>query len=499
MADPQLAALGQLAAACRYSPRKWAYAAFPWGQPGTPLEKQSVRRWQDDILDQIEQHLEDPAKRYSPCQIAVASGHGIGKSALMGIITNWAMSCYVEAKVVVTASSGRQLATKTGPEISSWFQRSVSRPLFDVQAQSIKVRDPRYVDTWRLDYITWSVHRTEAFQGLHNFGRIIVLCMDEASGIADIVHEVAEGALTDENTIIIWLMFGNPTQATGRFREAFRRYKQLWYTHHVDSRTVEGTNKKLFERWAQTYGEDSDFFKVRVKGEFPSTSLRQFIDGHLLDEATKRHLRKDQYDFAPVIIGVDPAWTGEDLFVVRMRQGLYTKLLGAWPKNTNDILMAERIARFEDELQADAVFIDGGFGTGIVSAGQSWGRSWDLVWFSEKSADPGCVNKRAEMWDAVNTWLRQGGAIDPKDHDLIDELREPEIVPRPDGKKQLESKEDMKDRGLPSPNHADAFVLTFARPVVKKDRSQRAPTVDDYHGGRHEQNAVVEYDVYEGY
>ncbi|MEI7000490.1 terminase, partial [Klebsiella pneumoniae] len=87
-------------------------------------------------------------------------------------------------------------------------------------------------------------HNTEAFAGLHNERKRIIVVFDEASNIADLVWEVAEGALTDEDTEIIWVAFGNPTRNTGRFRECFRKYRHRWKCAQIDSRTVEGTNKQ---------------------------------------------------------------------------------------------------------------------------------------------------------------------------------------------------------------------------------------------------------------
>ena len=89
------------------------------------------------------------------------------------------------------------------------------------------------------------------------------------------------------------------------------------------------------------------------------------------------------------------------------------------------------------------------------------------MWFANKSDDAGCLNKRAEMWKAARNWLKDGGAI-PDDPTLRDELQAPEIVPRADGKIQIESKKDMKARGVPSPNRADALVLSFAFPVLPR-------------------------------
>lgn len=462
----------ELAASCRYDPWKWAGAAFDWGY-GALSAYPSPRQWQDDVFDDIAEHLQNPDTRHTPLQLAVASGHGIGKSAFMGMISNWAMSCFRDARVVTTANTMGQLRTKTVPEITKWFNLSLTRDWFDLQAQTAKVDE-----NWRSDYVSWSAHNTEAFAGLHNIGSIILVLYDEASKIDDKVWEVTEGALTDENTVIIWIAFGNPTQNTGRFRECFRRFRHRWNHRHIDSRTVEGTNKEQLDRMVEDYGEDSDIVKVRVKGQFPASSMHQWIGTDLVDKAQRTHLTKNQYSFAPVIIGVDPAWSGEDTLEVYLRQGLYSKHLWTLPKNDNDVMVANRIALFEDEYNADAVFIDLGYGTGIHSAGAAMNRHWQLIPFAGKSGRIDCLNKRMEMWHGIREWLKEGGAIDPKDQQLYDDLTGPEMVPRIDGLYQLESKLDMKDRGLPSPNKGDALALTFALPVVSKDKIVRGRTAD---------------------
>jgi len=201
-----------------------------------------------------------------------------------------------------------------------------------------------------------------------------------------------------------------------------------------------------------------------VRGEFPAQSVRQFISEADVDAAWDRQLKPGQYQFAPVVLGVDPAWTGADEFVIWKRQGLASQRLGVWEKNDNDIAMAGIIARLQDEHGAILVNVDAGHGTGIVSAGRTMGRTWSLIWFSGKPGDDGYRNKRAEMWGLMRDWLKDGGAI-PTDDVLRADLVGPELVATLDGKIQLESKDDMKKRGLPSPNRADALALTFAQPV----------------------------------
>lgn len=450
----------------------FGYAQYAWDWGHGELSGEALRHWQGVVLRAIGNHLQNPETRFQPCRIAIASGHGIGKSALFGMVTNWSLSTCVDTRIIVTANTDTQLRNKTWPELKKWNRLSVTASWFDATATSLVAAEEGHESSWRADAVPWSKENTEAFAGLHNKGRRIVVLFDESSAIDDKIWEVVEGALTDEGTEIIWIAFGNPTRATGRFRECFRNQRHLWIKAQVDAREVEGTNKALFREWADTYGEDSDFFKIRVRGLFPSLSARQFIPESDVDTAYGRHYDPGAYSFAPKIITCDPAWDGDDELVIGLRQGLAFRILHTQGKNDNDVVVANLISRLEDEHEADAVFIDKGWGTGIYSAGQSMGRDWLLVDFGGASSDPGCLNKRAEIWNETRKWLKAGGAI-PADPGLRDELLSIEVLPRLDGKIALESKAQMKRRGLPSPNKADALAISFAYPVVLRGMRDR--------------------------
>lgn len=455
----------------QHDPLGFVQRIYPWGETGDLKEHEGPRTWQGETFGIIGTHLQDPATRHTPLRIAVASGHGIGKSGFIGMLSHWAMSTKADTRIVITANTEKQLLTKTWPEISKWLRLADNRNWFKDTATAVYSADPDAEKSWRSDATPWSENNTESFAGLHNQGKRIILIMDEASAIADKVWEVAEGALTDTDTEIIWIAFGNPTRNTGRFRECFRRFRNLWHHKQIDSRTVEGTNKEYLDELVTTYGEDSDIVKVRVRGEFPSVSAKQFISTEDADAARSRHLRPEQYNFAPVILTCDPAWEGDDTLEIGKRQGLMFKILRSIPKNDNDLQVAALLAQLEDEHQADAVFVDAGYGTGIVSAGRSMGRDWQLVWFGGASTDPAYLNKRAQMWGGSRDWLKSGGAIDAADNALYDDLIGPETVDaagRNLGKIQLESKKSMKLRGLPSPGRGDALALSFAFPVSKR-------------------------------
>ena len=466
--DELFEALGALT----HDPLAFVYFAYPWGEPGTPLEDmEGPDEWQIQILKDIGEQLKKSKDLQTAIQEAVASGHGIGKSALISWLIHFAIATHENTRGVVTANTEGQLRTKTWPELSKWHNMFIAKDLFTYTATAIFSSDKDYEKTWRIDAIPWSKNSPESFAGLHNQGNRILVLFDEASAIDDVIWEVTEGALTDANTEIIWCAFGNPTRNSGRFRECFRKYRKFWNTYQIDSRTVKISNKAKINEWLEAYGEDSDFFKVRVRGVFPSASDLQFISTEIADKAQKQVYKLGQFEHLPVIIGVDPAWTGSDSLEIVMRQGYYMKSLASIPKNDDDWRMAQLIAQFEDEYKADAVFIDMGYGTGIYSIGKQLGRKWRLIEFGGKSNDPVYLNMRAYMWGQMKEWLREGGSIPPNDQGLYDDIVGPEAIIDKNGHIQLESKKDMKDRGLPSPNKGDALALTFAARVVKKSET----------------------------
>lgn len=452
-------------------PVGFVHDAYSWGE-GALLHHSGPRQWQTVILQQIGDHLSDPATRCTPLRIAVASGHGIGKSALVGMVTTWAMSTCPETRIVVTANTEGQLRTKTWPEISKWVRLASNADWWAVPAMSMYERE--HEKSWRADAVPWSANNTEGFAGLHNEGKRIVLIYDEASGIDDLLWEVSEGALTDSNTEIIWLAFGNPTQNTGRFRQCFGSHRHLWKTHQIDSRTVEGTNREYLEGLVTTYGEDSDFVRVRVRGVFPRAGVSQFIPIDVVEAAQTRQITADPG--APMVLGVDIARFGDDQSVIRGRKGRDGRVIKPikW-RGMDTVFSANRIAEAIDTYRPDGVFIDGGgVGGGVVDILKNRGYRVIEVNFGGTPRDEKkYANKRAEMYGEARDWMVTG-AIDT-DQQLADDLTGPEYAYDKDGRIQLEKKADMKKRGLASPDDADAFVLTFAQRVQRTDeRTSRA-------------------------
>jgi hypothetical protein len=453
--------------------------AFPWGKPGSLLLEVGPDTWQIDVLRRIRDGL-SPQKALL---ISIASGHGVGKSALVSWIILWSMLTCVDAKGIVTANTEVQLKTKTWAEVAKWFRMcGVLGMIFQMSATGLMAKERER--TWRVDQVPWSETRTEAFAGMHNKGRRVILIFDEASAIPDTIWEVSEGALTDEDTEIIWLVCGNPTRNTGRFRECFGRFRNRWQNIVVDSRTARLTNKEEIQRWIESYGEDSDFVRVRVKGEFPRAGDMQFIPSDVVVEATKREAMSSIMD--PLIMGVDVARFGDDQSVIFFRRGRDARTIPPIKlRGVDTMTLAARVADENLRYNPDAIFIDeGGVGGGVVdrcrylklpSTGINFGARADRA----LTGDEGLwvyANKRAEMWGVMREWLKNGSI--ENDIELVADLTGVEYgykFERQSGRDAiiLEAKEDMKKRGLASPDLADALALTFALPVGRSNHAEQ--------------------------
>lgn len=466
-----------------HDPLGFVRRVFPWEKAGTELAGEAgPRDWQRERLEEIGRHLRGGGARDGVLRMAVASGHGIGKSALVSWIVLWSLATLAKTRVLLTANTESQLRTKTWPEVAKWFHLMEGHERFRLEALGIRAAGPAG-KSWRCDAVTWSATNTAAFAGLHNKGRRIVLLFDEASGIHDRVWEVADGALTDHDTEMLWLVFGNPTASTGRFRECFAggRFAHRWTARQIDSRTVPGTNRAELARWVADWGEDSDFVRVRVKGQFPRSGSLQFIDGETVEAAA--HRPAESHLGEPLIMGVDVARYGSDRSTFHFRRGRDARTIAPQRFRGLDLVtLAHELARQALAHRVDAVFIDeGGMGAGVVDMairqlrgrlvlGVNFGSAAERGLLGE--GRPATANKRAEMWASLREWLKRGAI--PDDADLKADLTGVHYGYNLRGEIQLESKEAMKRRGLASPDDGDGLALTFAHPVAALPRELSA-------------------------
>ena len=434
---------------------------FPWNEGEGPDE------WQADVLRSIG---EGTKSAQEALRIAVASGHGIGKTALVAWILLWAMSTRPNLAGVVTANTCQQLEDKTWRELAVWHKKALNSNWFKWTATKFyQVDNP---ETWFIAAVPWSKERPEAFAGLH--AEHVLVVFDEASAVDDVIWETTEGAMTTPGAI--WVVLGNPTRNTGRFHGCFHRMRHRWITRQIDSRTAKMANKKQLDQWIADYGEDSDFVRIRVRGIFPRAGSCQLIGNDIVDEAVCRHLSQDSYLHAPKVLGVDVARFGEDQSVIALRQGLYLPPLKKY-RQIDTMTLAGLVAQEMDREQVAMAFVDqGGIGAGVVDRLHQLGRHNVVgVDFGGSATNPFLhLNKRTEMWCEMRDWLQN--ACIPDDQELKADLTGPEYGFTGDkGQIALEKKSDMKKRGLASPDCGDALALTFAMPVAPADAFLHRP------------------------
>lgn len=459
-------------------PLAFVLMAFPWGEQGTPLEKHAgPRKWQRAILQSIRDHIQANNGKidFDTFRMAVASGRGIGKSALVSWLVIWMMSTRIGGSVIVSANSEAQLRSVTWAEITKWLAMTINSHWYEIAATRIMPakwlteiveremkKGTRY---WSVEGRLWSEENPDAYAGLHNEDGVMLI-FDEASGIPDSIWSVSDGFFTENTPHRFHLAFSNPRRNTGYFYETFHSKRAFWQTRVIDARDVEGTDKNLYQRIIDEYGPDSYQASVEVYGNFPSEGDDQFIGSTLVDDAMKRTPARDAT--APIVIGVDPARFGADATVIAIRQGRDILELRRH-RGADTMEVAGHVIDAIEEFKPALVCIDeGGLGAGVVDRLKEQRYKIRGVNFGNKAKNQTMWgNKRAEMWGAMRDWLKTGHI--PTDRFLKTDLISPRTKPDSKGTLFLESKKDMKARGLASPDAADAIAVTFAFPVASTD------------------------------
>ena len=490
----------------KYDPAGYILYAFPWGTKNTPLANFSgPRQWQLDVFESIRKHLMVDLEKSkiglpsTPVYLAISSGRGIGKSAMLAMLNMWVTSCWLGSTSIITANTEAQLRSRTMAELGKWHTMSINRHWFEKSSMSLRpskwfaevLSAQLKMDTqyYYVEAQSWSEENPDAFAGAHSQVGMMV-SFDEASGIPDPIWQVTEGFFTDLAPLRMWVNISNPRRNTGRFFECFHRDANFWETRYVDSRTVEGVDGTVYQRIADKYGEDHDVTRIEVKGQFPRTGSNQFIGRDTVEDATTREVEDDSG--APLLMGVDVARFGDDESVIRFRQGRDAKSIKPKEfKGLDTMELSTEVADLIDKYKPHAVFVDGGgVGGGVVDRFKQLGYRVIEVQSGEKAADSDkYLNKRAEMWGEMKEWLTYG-VID-NDPRLVEDLTGPEYDIHMRGQIKLETKANMKKRGLSSPDHGDALGLTFAEPVGRVDMNlnkRRARMAN--------RTAVSDYDIF---
>ena len=465
-------------ASVRDDPLAFTLGAFPWGE-GVLENYDGPMPWARELMKDVKNGLVD---LNTAIQIAVASGHGIAKSATVAQLILWAFSTFPDTRGVVTANTENQLRTKTWSELGKWFNLCFfARDHFNLTATSLTSKDPERERTWRIDMVPWSEKNPQAFAGMHNAGKRLLIIFDEASEINDIIWETTEGAFTDADTQLMWFVFGNPTKSTGRFRDCFPggRFERYWKHRQIDSRSVSISNKKYIARLIEAYGgEDNDIIRYRVLGQFPIAGLMEFFSPAEIEAAMARVPIPEIT--APLALGVDVARFGANASVIFPRRGRDARTLDRERfQGLSTIELTDRIVSANARLEADGIMVDGGgVGGGVVDnirhrrlhcyEVQFGGR--DVVYNSTwGNSGERYANNRAAMYGNCRSWLKTGCL--PDDPGLRQQMLSIRYTFTKKDEILLERKEDLVDEngyGI-SVDDIDALCLTFAHPLTKKE------------------------------
>jgi hypothetical protein len=459
-------------------PESFVLFMFPWGVENTPLANfKGPRRWQRRVLREITTHIKNNkgVLDMEALRIAVSSGRGIGKSALVAWLILWMLSTRIGSTVIVSANSENQLRTVTWGELTKWATMAVNSHWWEVSATKLVPatwltdlverdlkKGTRY---WAAEGKLWSEENPDAYAGVHNHDGMMVI-FDEASGIPDGIWSVAAGFFTEKILDRYWLAFSNPRRNTGYFFETFHGKRAFWNGQMIDARTVEGTDQAVYNQIIAEYGDDSREARVEVYGEFPATGEDQFISPTLVEDAFKRPKYKDMT--APIVIGVDPARGGMDSTVICVRQGRDIIAIKRYKGEDTMSVVGHVIDAIEEYKPLLTVIDEGGLGYGILDRLTEQRYKVRGVNFGWKAKSPIMwQNKRAEMWGAMKDWLKTASVS--ADRQLKADLVGPMRKTNSAGAILLESKKEMKARGLASPDAADALCVTFAFPVAHRD------------------------------
>ena len=424
-----------------------------------PTQERYLSRWIESIEEaQIEEAMCITVS--APDALYLANNYIVThNTALISWIILWFISTRQFPQIVVTAGKKEQLTSKTWRELAKWSKMAINGHWF--VWTSTKLEHALYPDTWYASAIPWSKNAPENFAGTHEEHVLVVY--DEASAIDDVIWEVTDGAMTTPGAM--WIAFGNPTKNTGRFHACFNKFRDLWRRFQIDSREAKKANRRLLDLWVKLYGEDSDFVKVRVRGVFPSAGDLQFIPSEdvqaAIDRVSKGHEKYGK------VLGVDVARHGTDQSVFVLRQG--RKQLKLKKMRIPDTMqLAALVAEAINDWQPDAVFVDAtGIGWGVVDRLHQMGFTQVIgVQVGERAMAPErFYNRRAELWFKMREWIQDGGDL-INDTDQFTDLTGIEYGFDGQNRWVLESKDDMKERGLDSPDTADALALTFHSAVA---------------------------------
>ena len=404
--------------------------------------------WQRDFLHAIAR---------GERRISVRAGHGVGKST----VCSWALIHFMltryPQKSILTAPTAGQLFDALFSEVKRWVNVLPEFLKDQLDVFSDRIVHKHAPESSFMSARTSSAERPEALAGVHS-EHVLLIC-DEASAIPEPVYESAAGSMSGHSATTV--LIGNPTRNSGLFFKTHHQLKGDWYTMHVSCLNNRLVSDDFVKQIINTYGEESNAYRVRVLGEFALREDDVLIPAELVDGAMKRDIVLDRLE--PIIYGVDVARFGDDRTVVCKRQGQVVTEIKSW--SGADLMETTGRIVHEAELDKPAeIMVDSiGLGSGVADRLRELGYNVRDVNVSESSAmNPQAARLRDELWLNVKDWLAQRTCKLPQSDDLKAELCSPTYGFTSNGKIKVEGKSEMKRRGMRSPDVADALCLTFA-------------------------------------
>ena len=425
-------------------------------QEWDPVRKAGIQDWQwkaNEIL--VKKH-----------RLSIRSGHGVGKSAFLAWTVLWFLTCYFPCRIPCTAPTGHQLKDVLWSEIAKWLRIMEERApdmaaQFEWMTEEVRLRDAPKESFAAAR--TARQERPEALQGFHAHGEAggVLVVVDEASGVPDVIFEVGEGVLTSENTFVV--MAANPTRTSGYFHDSHHKMRHRWGTLHVSCADSPLVSNQYIEDMGVKYGKDSNIYRVRVLGEFPTGNDDAVIP---LDWVTSA-IHREVDGFGPTLWGLDVARFGSDRSALAKRNRVRLLEKVKWWRNKDTMQIAGLVyAEWLDTPPDDRplfIFVDViGLGAGVVDRLSELGLPVIGINVSEEpSIAEQFLRLRDEMWFRGREWFRLKACSLVDDEELVAELSFPKYTITSTGKKKVQTKEEIKKAGLQSPDLADAFLLTF--------------------------------------
>ena len=435
-----------------------------------------VKLWskQEEVLSALVEHP----------RVAVKSGNGLGKGFCASVAILWFLYYHDPAIVLSTAPTFRQVRHVLWRQV-----RRLHRRASDVLGG--KMLDTRWELAEDRYAMGLSADSGDQFQGFHSDNMLIVV--DEAEGVDDDIYEAIEAVMTAADPRL--LLIGNPTTVTGAFRRAFYQERHLYHTITISAlespNVVAGkvvipglTSGQWVEEHRETWGEDNPIYRARVLGEFPDQAEDTLIKLSDIETASRREPmagvpEADVLDSGEsasagtegaqdVVLAVDVARFGSDRSVILRRRGDQVEEIRTFHKLDTMQLVGWVVSAIKDSQPAMVYVDEIGVGAGVVDRLREQGHRVKGINVARRAQQEALfANLRAQGYWQLRERFASGTISIPVDNQLMGELAALRYSYDSQGRILLESKESMRQRGLPSPDKADALMLAYLEPVSK--------------------------------